>query len=34
VPESDHDVADAPACERYGDDFDGRTMELWMPIKG
>jgi AraC family transcriptional regulator len=37
LPQSDHEIADAPAFERYGDNFDGRTglgdMELWIPIK-
>ena len=34
LPESDHEVADAPAFERYGEEFDGRTgtggIELWV----
>jgi AraC family transcriptional regulator len=37
LPESGHQAADAPAFERYGEDFDGRTgngtVELWIPIK-
>jgi len=37
MPESDYEIADAPALERYNDDFDGRTgtggIELWIPIK-
>jgi AraC family transcriptional regulator len=37
LPESGHAIADAPAFERYGDEFDGRTglggVELWIPLK-
>jgi AraC family transcriptional regulator len=37
LPESGHQVADAPNFERYGPDFDSRTgtgvVEIWVPIK-
>lgn len=37
LPESRHEVADAPNFERYGPEFDPRTgnggMEIWIPIK-
>jgi AraC family transcriptional regulator len=37
LPESGHEVADAPVLERYGEEFDGRTghggLEVWVPIK-
>lgn len=37
LPESGHEVADAPNFERYGEAFDGRTglggFEIWIPIK-
>ncbi|HEV8026460.1 MAG TPA: AraC family transcriptional regulator [Stellaceae bacterium] len=37
LPESGHQVADAPNFERYGPDFDPRTgtgvVEIWVPIK-
>ena len=37
LPESRHEVADAPDFERYGEDFDPRsgtgTVEIWIPIK-
>lgn len=37
LPESGHDVADAPNFERYGPEFDPRTgnggLEIWIPIK-
>jgi AraC family transcriptional regulator len=37
LPESGHEVADAPNFERYGEEFDPRTgmggLEIWMPIK-
>jgi AraC family transcriptional regulator len=37
LPESGHDVADAPNFERYGEDFDGGTgtgtVEIWVPLK-
>jgi AraC family transcriptional regulator len=38
LPESGHQVADAPNFERYGPEFDSRTgeggLEIWVPIKG
>jgi len=38
LPESGHELADAPDFERYGDDFDPETgrggVEIWVPIKG
>ncbi|HLH87791.1 MAG TPA: AraC family transcriptional regulator [Xanthobacteraceae bacterium] len=37
LPESGHEVADAPNFERYGEAFDGSTglggFEIWIPIK-
>jgi AraC family transcriptional regulator len=37
LPESGHEVADAPSFERYGEEFDPRTgaggFEIWIPIK-
>ncbi len=37
LPESGHEVADAPNFERYGDEFDPKTgmggFEIWIPIK-
>jgi AraC family transcriptional regulator len=37
LPESGHEVADAPIFERYGEEFDFRTgtggFEIWIPIK-
>jgi len=37
LPESGHEIADAPDFERYGEAFDPRTgtggLELWVPIK-
>ena len=37
LPESGHDVADAPNFERYGETFDPRTgmggLEIWVPLK-
>ncbi|MEK1888036.1 MAG: AraC family transcriptional regulator [Phyllobacterium sp.] len=37
LPESGHDVADAPNFERYGPEFDPRTgnggLEIWVPVK-
>jgi AraC family transcriptional regulator len=37
LPESGHDLVDAPDFERYGEAFDPRTgnggLELWVPIK-
>ena len=37
LPESGHEVADAPGFERFGDTFDFRTgqggLEIWIPIK-
>lgn len=37
LPESGHEVADAPNFERYGEEFDGRTgnggLEVWIPLK-
>ena len=36
LPQSGHEVADAPHFERYGDDFDGQAgvggIEIWLPI--
>jgi AraC family transcriptional regulator len=37
LPESGHDVADAPNFERYTESFDPKTgnggLEIWIPIK-
>jgi AraC family transcriptional regulator len=37
LPESGHEVADAPNFERYGEEFDPETgtggFEIWIPIK-
>jgi AraC family transcriptional regulator len=37
LPESGHEVADAPDFERYGESFDPRIgmggVEIWIPIK-
>lgn len=37
LPESGHEVADAPNFERYGPEFDPRTgnggLEIWIPVK-
>lgn len=37
LPESGHEVADAPDFERYGENFDPRTgmggVEIWVPLK-
>jgi AraC family transcriptional regulator len=37
LPESGHEVADAPSFERFGADFDALTgmggFEIWIPIK-
>ena len=37
VPDSGHEVADAPSFERYGEDFDPArgtgTIEIWVPLK-
>jgi len=37
LPQSGHEVADAPNFERYGEEFDGRTgnggLEVWIPLK-
>ncbi len=37
LPESGHEVADAPNFERYGPQFDPRTgnggLEIWIPVK-
>jgi AraC family transcriptional regulator len=37
LPESGHELIDAPDFERYGEEFDPRTgtggLELWVPIK-
>jgi AraC family transcriptional regulator len=37
LPESGHEVADAPDFERYGEEFDPRTgnggLEIWVPLK-
>jgi AraC family transcriptional regulator len=38
LPESGHQAVDAPALERYAEDFNSLTgfggIELWVPIKG
>jgi AraC family transcriptional regulator len=37
LPESGHQVAEAPEFERYGEEFDPRTgtggLEIWIPIQ-
>jgi AraC family transcriptional regulator len=37
LPESGHQVTDAPDFERYGEDFDSKsgmgTVEIWIPLK-
>lgn len=37
LPESGHELVDAPDFERYGEEFDSRTgnggLEIWLPIK-
>jgi len=37
LPESGHDVIDAPDFERYGEEFDPMTgnggLELWVPVR-
>jgi AraC family transcriptional regulator len=37
LPESGHQVAEAPELERYGEEFDGRTgnggLEIWIPLR-
>jgi AraC family transcriptional regulator len=37
LPESGHEVADAPDFERYGEEFDPKTgnggLEVWVPLK-
>jgi AraC family transcriptional regulator len=37
LPQSGHEVADAPNFERYGEEFDPQTgmggLEIWVPIK-
>ncbi len=37
LPESGHEVADAPDFERYGEEFDPKTgnggLEVWIPLK-
>ena len=37
LPESGHEVADAPDFERYGEEFDPETgnggLEIWVPLK-
>jgi AraC family transcriptional regulator len=37
LPESGHQVLDAPELERYGEEFDSRTglggLEIWIPIR-
>jgi AraC family transcriptional regulator len=37
LPESGHEVVDAPDFERYGEEFDPRTgnggVEIWVPIR-
>jgi AraC family transcriptional regulator len=37
LPESGHEVVDAPDFERYGEEFDSKTgnggLEIWVPIK-
>jgi len=36
LPQSGHEVADAPHFERYGEDFDGQAgvggIEVWLPL--
>jgi AraC family transcriptional regulator len=38
LPESGHEVADAPDFERYGESFDPSSgmggLEIWIPLKG
>lgn len=38
LPESGHEIADAPLFERYGPEFDPETgkggLEIWVPLKG
>jgi hypothetical protein len=38
LPDSGHEVVDAPSFERFGEAFDFRTgmggLEIWIPIKG
>ena len=38
LPESGHELVDAPDFERYGSEFDPRTgnggFEIWLPIRG
>jgi AraC family transcriptional regulator len=37
IPESGHELVDAPDFERYGEEFDSHTgtggLEIWVPIK-
>jgi AraC family transcriptional regulator len=37
LPESGHEVADAPNFEKYGEEFDSKSglggLEIWLPIK-
>lgn len=37
LPQSGHEIADAPTFERYGEDFDSNsgtgTIEIWMPLR-
>jgi AraC family transcriptional regulator len=37
LPESGHEVADAPTFEQYGEEFDPLTgnglVDIWLPIK-
>lgn len=37
IPDSGHELADAPQFELYGEDFDGAqgtgTVEIWIPLK-
>jgi AraC family transcriptional regulator len=37
LPQSGHEVLDAPELERYGEEFDSRTglggLEIWIPIR-
>ena len=37
LPESGHELADAPTFERYGEAFDPRSgrggLEIWLPLK-
>jgi AraC family transcriptional regulator len=37
LPESGHEIADAPNFERFGEELDPKTglggFEIWIPIK-